>query len=173
MVVVLVGCGTDVGGSSSPPTRVPGIAGLDGAAMLARLEDRGGYVCSGPEPAASSLQRWTCISEPSDPTVAPRVEVIIRGESLHAVDSLDVSVDLARVMASYGIAHMTLTYIVDATALPEDLRRAAREFLDTHGFEEGQADLPGLTMYLTGGNALRRLELVRNDFDETTVPFGK
>ena len=171
-VLLLAGCGTHAGSSSSPPTRAPGIAGLDGAALLARLEDRGGYVCEGPEPAASTRQRWTCISEPADRSLAPRVEVIVKGASLQAVDSVDVTVDLAGVIAGDFVAQTTLTYIVDATALPDDARTAARTLVTTPS-EDGQVDLPGLTMYLTGGQSLRRLELVHNHFDERSAPFGK
>jgi hypothetical protein len=169
MILLLAGCGMD-----APSTRgAAGIAGLDGEAMLARLEDRGGYVCGGAAPIASTLQRWMCVSEPADPSSAPRVEVIIGGESLQAVESVRVSVDLSRAAPVDGVAHNTLKYIVDATALPDDLRTAAKDFLASHVFEEGQADLPGLTMHLSGGQALRRLELVQNEFSGASPPFGK
>lgn len=172
-----VGCGD--GGAAAPSSQavvppagsaavpesgpVEVIDGLDGRAFMTALEPEG-FACGEPVPFTSALQQWNCSAQAAG-VDGVAYEVVILGESLSAVHSIDASVDqFATDQADRTIAARFLSFIAGIAAFSgADTSAAAVWVSDNRLTAVSELEVAGVTYNLRGPAELRALEIVATD----------
>jgi hypothetical protein len=170
LLLVLAACGwlvppeSDAEHDPAVSVGVPAvIEGLDGRAFLEIMEEGfgPGLVCGEPLPFTPELQQWSC-------TVTREYawEVVVIGESLSAVHSVNASVGHANGVSRVdsGRAAGFLGWIAEsaATVTGADSAAARQWVIANEHSDSAEHELAGLT-YKLGGAEVRTLEIAATD----------
>lgn len=173
LALALMGCGAATSsetfsdrGEPSESARLPGsgsetiIEGLDGQAFIDALVTEG-FACGEPQPFTTALRQWNCSSQAAD-VDGVVYEVVVLGESLTAVHSIDASVDQsATEQADRTVAARFLSFIAETAAFTgADTTAAAVWVSDNRLTATSELEVAGVTYNLGGPAKLRALEIV-------------
>lgn len=148
---------------SAPESGPQPLIGLDGQAFIDTLEAEG-FACSEPQPFTTALQQWNCAAQVTEVEGISH-EVIILGESLTAIHSIDASIDqFQAIEPDDSRAAGFLASIAESAGFTgADTAAAEAWVLENATVESIQLELPGVTYNLRGPQELRALEIVATD----------
>ena len=123
-----------------------------------------GFVCGEPQPFTTALQQTNCTAQATD-VEGVAYEVVILGDGLSAIHSIDASVDqLLAPQADPTLSAGFLRFIAESAVFTgADMAAAQVWVVQNAATESAQLELPGVTYNLRGPAELRALEIVATD----------